>query len=244
MRQVLRGITAVVGALLAVSLLGSPALADDLVPSGCVGVEVYVCTGGATPFEEKPPVYLWPWDLTYDIPQTPLLPGATVQGRQIGGVAVVLGGQSVEGFETQVDLTGPVETGIVTPVGICAFVACYPAGTPIDVPGLPLPVVPVVVPGITVPTETVNVPTVATVPTTSAPGVSVPATHLDLTLIAVYSYRDEDVRGLARLICETGGGSFSSWFSIEHQRYRYACARGTEATTLLANILLAMAGMG
>jgi hypothetical protein len=211
LKHVLKSAACAVGAVVATATLGSgAAFADDIVPSGCVGSVYYACTGAATPGD---PFLLMNVPVVITIPGTPLVPGQEVGGQHIGGVVVPVGGETIPG--STVSVGGPVpptDTGVLLPVGICAFVTCLPAGAPVVVPGIPLPVVPVTVPPVSVPAQSVGVPEVGTVPTTSTPPLVLPAFEQGVGTLHVYGSRQETVVQpapylAADLVCAVGGGT-------------------------------------
>jgi hypothetical protein len=157
-------------------------------------------------------------------PGVPLFPGATVGGQAIGGVIVPVGGQTVGGFAYSTGPVAPTDTGIVTPVTVCAFIVCLPAGTPVLIPGIPLPVMPVVVPATTVPAQDVTVPVVATVPTQSVPTLAVPAFDTSVTTLHVY-VSGGDYWNLAITLCHLGGSEWNETYTPE-AGWRAYCVGG------------------
>lgn len=200
LRTAVRGTTAVVGSLLTLGLLAVPATAD-VVPSGCVGSVAYACTGHATPAD---PVGIYEGDtVTFGAPGQVVFPGTTVDGVWIDSVVVPVGGQTVGPYDVGVGPVRPI-TVVQLPVGVCAFVVCYSAGTSFQTPGVPLPTVPVYIPAATVPAETVSVPGTY-VPSTEVERLTTPAVDIDLVTLSLY-FGAEDVDALAWRVCLAGGG--------------------------------------
>lgn len=244
LRAALRGTTAVAGALLGLGLLAVPASADGLVPDGCAGSVVYACFGdGTTP----PPT---PWDeygrvqyasvpVTLTAPSTVVVPSTTVGGQRIGGVVVVVGGQTVGGVSyTFGGPTAPVPTGFVVPVNVCAVVTCLQAGTPIVVPGAPLPFVPVVVPDTRVPVQNVPVPLVGTVPTATTPTVATPPVYEHVVTLQLYTQWAE-LWFAGASMCRSGNGSLYSADAVLFEYFR--CGGGTYAVPATALLFVAAA---
>lgn len=217
--HVLRSATVATGALLTVSALAVPAVADT-VPEGCVGTVYYACTG-----EAEPPSAGFATDtemeipLKYEVPAVTWVPGTTVGGQQIGGVVLTVGGEITP--ETNITVggpLGPINTGVVAPVNVCALVTCLVAGEPVVVPGVDLPVIPVVIPAITTPTETVEVPVLVTAPEQAVPEVATPqVTVIDMTVRVYSSHYDYYVLGAA--VCRAGGGEVTAGVSGDGRDY-------------------------
>ncbi|HEX8004656.1 MAG TPA: hypothetical protein VF519_18370 [Mycobacteriales bacterium] len=236
-RAAARLTTAALGAAVTIALVAAPASADGLVPDGCVGSTVYVCTGEATP----PNWYGYGTQYTVPVAlhrSSQTVQGTTVGGQQVGGVVVIVGGQTVPGVSTSVGgPTSPVYTGLVSPTNICLFVTCLVAGDPIVVPGIALPVVPVVVPSQTLPSQPVSVPALGTVPTTTTPGVTVPGVDQDVVTLHVYVVRSDvgdRVWSAAYDTCYSGGG----WVNYDYWTGAYSCEGGTFAALSNALFLL------
>lgn len=229
-RTLVRASALAAGAVVTLSALATPAAAEEVVPSGCVGSQVYLCTG-----EDGPPIGWRPVEqvpVTVTRPGTVLVPGTTVGGQQIGGVLVTLGGQTVPGASYETGPTSPVATGIVMPIDVCLFVTCIMEGTPVVVPSLPLPVVPVSIPSTTVPSEDVTVPVVGQVPTQTTPTLATPPVEQHVVTVAVYvdwSDLDNDIYEL----CRAGGGTYTIETTPRGNESR--CAGG--ATAVVANAL-------
>lgn len=200
-KHVMRSAAVAVGAVLTVSALATPAAAEDTVPEGCVGSVYYACTGDA-----KPDFYaemLVESPATVNTPALTILPSATAGGEPIGGV-IPIGGQTVPGASLEVG--GPVEpidTGLVLPTQVCLLVTCLPAGTPIVVPGIDLPIVPVVIPPTTVPAEDLDLPVLGYFPVVTTPAIVLPA--IKSGPVRVWLYRG-DLFTAAVTFCEMGGG--------------------------------------
>ena len=215
-RTLVRACALAAGAAVALSALATPAAAEEIVPPGCVGSIYYVCTSSAEPPGAR---YVVSFE-QFPVPGRQIVPGTTVGGQQIGGVVVLLGAQSVPGTSTTVGgATAPVQTGVVLPVGACAFVACYPAGTSVVVPGIPLPVVPVVVPTVTTPEQAVSVPTVAVVPVTTTPAVTSPSNTVYLPGDVTLYNSDSDALVAAIALCTLAGVYPSSSYQYQYASY-------------------------
>ena len=239
MKHVLRACATVLATTaLAVTALGAaPASADEPVPSGCAGSYYYVCTGSAEPpfYDTAPDEY----PIRFTLPGMPLVPGQTIPGWNIGGVVVPVGGQSTPGVSGSTGPTDPVATGVIVPVNVCAFVTCVPAGTPIDVPGIPLPVVPVNVPAFTVPAQQVTVPVVGSIPTAQTPGVGLPPFDQTVTTIRIYRV-NSDMFALALAVCRAGGSDYYETYDFATGQWRYGCSGGS--TKPVADAMFRQAG--
>jgi hypothetical protein len=225
-KHVLRTGAIALGTALSLSALAAPAAAEDVVPEGCEGTVYYACTGAAAPPTEWPanPAQVVEVPVALSTPGLPLVPGGTVGGQEVGGVILPVGGQSVPGQTVTVGPVPPTDTGVVTPIQVCAFVMCIPAGTPVMVPGVPLPVVPVNVPAVTVPSETIDVPVVATVPEEQTPAVGLPPLDASATTLTVYRHPG-DVAAVGTTICHQGGGNVWMYEDSE-QVGRWECVGG------------------
>lgn len=245
-KHVMRSAAVAVGAVLTVSALATPAAAENAVPEGCVGSVYYACTGDATPPYPQGQGWLIPETVVevpvrFEVPSVQLVPGMTVGGQQIGGVIVPVGGELTP--ETSVTVggpAGPFDTGIATPVNVCAFVLCLVAGDPVVVPGFSLPVVPVVVPALASPVDSVAIPVVGTVPAQTTPPVVTPEAQVEVTTVRLYLNR-YDIYLLAVGVCEAGGGSVSHESEVVDNRIvaRGRCTGGL--TEDAANALFAHA---
>lgn len=230
LRAVARMSAAFTGAAVAVAALAVPASADGYVPDGCVGSVAFACTGnppstGGTIWDA--PVKL---PVTVTAPSVQVLPSRTVAGTQVGGVIVGVGPGWTPGPTVVVGPTQPTPTGVVLPVDVCAFTTCLQAGTPVVVPGLPLPVVPVSVPSVPTPGLSVPVP-VVTVPGATTPAASTPAVDEHVVTIALYV----DWFALyeaAVYTCEMGGGEVRS-----AQEFPYSTQCTFSPTMAAANAL-------
>ncbi|HEX8004657.1 MAG TPA: hypothetical protein VF519_18375 [Mycobacteriales bacterium] len=161
-----------------------------------------------------------------------LAPSMTIASQQVGGVIVPVGGLTFPGAEYEVGgQTAPTNTGLVMPVNACLYVVCVQAGSPLVVPGLPLPVVPVEIQPATVPTIPVVVPVVGTTPTITTPPVTTPGTLLFVGTVTVNVVWD-DVWAAGAAVCTLGGGHWVRVYS-----YSYTCNGGYGA--LAANALFA-----
>lgn len=206
LRSVARASAALLGSAVAVAALAVPAAADGYLPDGCVGTVVYACTGTAQPpgsgYNMDAPLTL---PVTVTEPTTPILPSRTVDGAQLGGVIVGLGPQTVPGPYIVIGPTESRPSGVVLPVDVCAFTTCLQAGTPVMIPGLPLPVVPVNIPSVTVPGFGVPVPLVA-VPGQTTPAVSAPAVDEHVVTMTLYVGWHQ-LYVAAENTCRMGGGT-------------------------------------
>ena len=232
-RTTVRVATAALGSLVPLGALAAPAAAAGVVPDGCAGSVVYACTGTAYPYEWSG--YVREVEVTLAFPGVQVLPGIPVGGQPVGGVLIPVGGQSTPGLDWEVGSTDPMPTGVVTPVNVCLFVRCIAAGTPVVVPGLPLPVVPVSIPAQTLPNETVSVPVLTTVPSGTTPRVEVPPVQQEVANVRVY-VEPVDVYRAARTTCMAGGGEPRGSYD-PNGAYVWRCEGGTTAPVASALFL-------
>lgn len=226
LRALARTSAALAGTAIALAALAVPASADGYVPDGCAGSVAYVCTGDAQPSQYPQPFR--EITLTLTAPGQQVYPGTTIGGQQIGGVVIPLPALATPLVDRNLGggYVSPYNTGVVTPVQVCAFVTCIAQGTPVVVPGITFPVVPVYVPSQPIaPSQTVTVPTLLTVPTESVPAISTPAVQEEIVTVVVYVQRG-DLWTAAYNMCRSGGGWATGHVDPISGEHRWTCGGG------------------
>ena len=235
-RTLVRACALAAGAAVALSALATPAAAEEIVPSGCAGSIAYVCTGDATPYPYLPTVSRTiPVVLRADGAQ--VVPGMTLGGQEVGHVVIPVGGVAAPGLFTTVGPTDPMPTGVMTPVQICAFATCIAAGTPVVIPGLPLPVVPVSVPPTTLlEPGTVTVPLEITIPQETTPPVATSDIDQRIVTVRIMLYPHETYTAGDNL-CRSGGGDVRGRYDATADAYVWRCDGGRTAAPASAVLL-------
>lgn len=186
MRISFRHLGAVLVAVQAITVGQIGSASADPVPSGCVGTStVYGCTGSAGPPDGTKAVVI---PVAFNLGSQVVTPATSVGGQPVGGfiVPILTEPYTVGGTTYVGGPTAPYDTGIISPVSVCAFVTCLAAGSPVVVPGIDLPVIPVTIPPQVIQPVGVPVPVVGSVPVVPLPAVSTPPVSQSVTNVSVF----------------------------------------------------------